>query len=391
MLQALALAGLSAGGSLLSSIGAGNASAKQGRLQMMEDARARVENEAMLGRVNAQRYALGRELADLEETSTTTQSNFTQRGGGTKTSGRTWGDVDVDGMMAAAERAGFNPATFLNAGALQYYARSWQESETKTDEWQYDTQTNTVKRRGHNLAEAFKMMLPEYALGSPSQVPQQSSMLSALGGALSAGTSAFGTQLRADQSYDLQLAKMLGGNALQGMGLSDGNGFSQVIRSGGSPIGVQRSAGMTGGAAGPGMPPSMTLAPGSLELPYFNTWGNENGKDYIANPHFGAFVDGTISNTDVKEKRYGEPGDWLFGIDTMVHDGLRNITGRNVSDWGRAAGMNIGDYKAPADTSWGPSFGRWWSAPTSLPNARLPGFSGNAEGYFPFPGSSPLN
>lgn len=338
----LGLAALSAGGSFLSSMGAGQASAKQGRLQMIEDNMARLRNDEKLAGINLERTRLGRELLDVE------MSSYT--GTAQSSTSSTRGDVDVDKMMADAERAGFNPATFLNAGALQFYARSWADSFVNTQQW--DTQ------KGHNAAEAFKMMLPEYALSGPSQVPQQHSMLSALGGALTAGTNTFGTQHRANQSYDLQLAKLLAGQAMQGMGLSNGNGFSQVIRPSTSQIGIQPGGGMSAGNPAGG---SSKLS----DFPYPQNW--KPGDIEVSNPYSNLFIDSRAPNAEMKSDRYGDLWEELFGTANVVQDAYRNIAGETTYDTGKRLGINIGQFRQPQDTSLSPAFGRWWNDPASLP------------------------
>lgn len=342
MLSALALGALSAGGSLLQGIGQKQASAKQARLQMIADAQARIENERQLKIVNEARERLGRELLTVPEEH--------QSG--------SW--VDVDAMMAAAERSGFNPVTWLQGGGMQAYTMGWSRST------------------GHNAADAFKMMVPEFALSQASQIPQQHSMLSAVGGALSSGAQAFGTQYRADQSFQLQsdrLAVQAMGLINQGMGISSGNGLMTALNYGSVTQRGGSGAGVVGG-----------LSP----YAYPDKW--KPGDVEVTHPFGRGFIDHTVSNTDTKETRFGEPGDWLFGIDTMIHDAVRNVTGRTLREWGRAANMNIGDYQKKGDTSWGPAFSRWWNAPESAVNQlmqyRLPGFSGKVEGYFPFPGAA---
>lgn len=341
MLQALALAGLSAGGSLLSSIGAGQASAKQGRLQMIEDNMNRLRNDEKLAGINLERTKLGRELLAVPQK--------TYQAVAQSTTSSTRGDVDVDRMMADAERAGFNPATFLNAGALQYYARSWADSFVNTQQWD--------ESEGHNAAEAFKMMLPEYALSTPSQVPQQHSMLSALGGALTAGTNAFGTQLRADQSYDLQLARLLAGNSLQGMGLGNGNGFAQVIRPQTNQIGIQPRAGLSS-AGGSG---DSKLS----DVPYPQNW--KPGDIEASNLFRNLFIDSSAPNAEMASDRYGDIFEELFGAANIVQDAYRNIAGEQTRETGKRLGINIGDFRQPGDTSLSPAFGRWWNDPSSLP------------------------
>jgi len=331
MWPALILGGLSAGGSLLSGLGAKQSSAKQARLQKMADDAAWERNTASLAETNARREELGREMLTVPEVHSRQSSTSTQSGN--------W--VDVDAMMAAGERAGFNPSTWLAAGAMQAYQQSW--SQTDNDE--------TLTSTGHNAADAFKLMLPDSLMTQASQVPQQSSMLSAFGGALSAGVNAFGTQYRADQSYDLQLAKLLQAGATQGMGLAQNNGLSTALAYGGGG----------GGFAG-----NATPSRGLTDMPYPANW--ERGKVEVTNPYGRAFIDSTSPNAEVGEVRYGDIAQELFGAANLVQDAIRNITGRTVRDWGVAAGMDIGSYKKPADTTWTPAVSRWWNSPTSLPS-----------------------
>lgn len=319
MLPALALGALSFGGSLLQGLGAKQASAKQARMQMIADGMAREANERTLAEVNAKREQLGRELLTIPEVT------------------GSW--VDVDGMMAAAERSGFNPVTWLQAGGMSAYQQTW--------------------RTGHNAADAFKLMVPEYALAQASQVPQQHSALSAFGGALSAGASAFGTQFRADMSYDLQAQKLAQAESMMGFGLSGRNGLMTAINYGGTG----------GSSARVGAGAVRGLSTAISDLPYPEKW--KAGDVEVTNPWGRAFIDHTVSNADTKETRYGEPGDWLFGVDTMIHDAARNLSGRTIREWGQKVGLNIGDYKQKGDTSWSPAFGRWWNSPTSLPNTFL--------------------
>lgn len=305
MLPMLALGAMSMAGSVISGIGAKQASAKQARLQMIADGLAREENARQLAVVNEARERLGRELLTVPEVS--------------------W--VDTDAMMAAAERSGFNPVTWLNAGGMQAY----------------------TYRLGHNAADAFKMMIPEYALSQASQVPQQYSALQGIGAGLSGAANVMGTQYRADQSYDLQMAKMAMGMGMagvnSGMGLSQGNGLMSALS-----FGSRSESGSAGG-----------LSP----YAYPDNW--KAGKVEVTHPFGRGFIDPFTSNADVKEARYGEPGDWLFGLDTMIHDSVRNMTGATVREWGQAAGMNIGDYYKKGDTSWAPAFERWWNSPTAAP------------------------
>lgn len=354
MIPALMMGALSFGGSLISGLGAKQASAKQGRLQMMADANARAENERQLAVVNEARERLGREMLAVPEEEYSASSS--------RSSSRGW--VDTDAMMAAAERSGFNPVTWLNAGGMAAYARSETTSDVENYGW----------RRGHNAADAFKLMVPEYALSQASQVPQQHSSMSAFGGALSAGVNAFGTQYRADQAYDLQsqrLAAMAKGNVVQGMGLSAGGG--QMTATLGS-----RSPGNTGGTGGTG-----TVA-GLSPFAYPSQW--EQGKVEVTNPHRIWSVDGSVSDAEAQETRYGDLAQEVFGISNVFQDGVKTLTGRSPREWGIVSGMNIGDYNQGGGFT--DTVSRWWNSPTSVSSSRLPGFSGSVQPYSPFAGAS---
>ena len=345
MLPALALGGLSAAGSLISGLGAARASKRQTNIQIWEARRAEELNDARMKEVNATRERLGREMLTIPETRSQRLDNYSY--------------VDVDGMMAAAERSGFNPVTWLQAGGMQAY--------TRTGSYSYE------ERTGHNVADAFKLMAPDMVTTSPAEIPNQVSPLSGWGGALSSFSNAFGTQYRADQSYDLQLRKLDAAQGLFGNGLSTGNGLMAALSMGGAGSGGgQRSA--AGGAGG------------LSDLPYPSKW--KPGDMEVTNPFYRAFIDSKSPNAEAGEARYGEVGELLFGLRNITNDTIRNVTGRSPEDWGTAAGMNIGSYKLPTDTSWAPAFGRWWNSPTSLPNRKLPGFDGTVKPYMPFPGAS---
>lgn len=264
MFEALALAGLSAGGSLLQGIGAKQASAKQARLQAIADATARNENQMVLDEVNRYKQAAGQMLVDMSHPSVAVQE---------------------------AEAAGFNPVTWLSAG--------------------YATRMGA-------LSDAYKLMTPEYQLQSASQVPQQHSMLSAFGGALSAGANAFGTQYRADQSYDLQLGKLA-------MGLSSAFGGGSSFGGGSTMSGLTYGSSVSRGGAASG---SSALS----NLPYPQKW--KPGDVNMTNPWFGLNVDKTFADAEAFEARYGDIAQEVAGARNLVADGYFNMFGSSVStDW----------------------------------------------------------
>lgn len=250
-------------------LGAKQASAKQARLQAIADDNARMENLRVLNEVNAKREEVGRQIReDL---------------------GRT------DKIIEWAEKSGFNPVTFLNAGGLSHLA---------------------------NWADTAKYKIPEYALTQASQVPQQHSSLSAFGGALSAGVNAFATQWRADQSYELNTRKLDLAQQSMLFGLSQRPTLSNSISYGNSGGGAgfvtaARSAGGAGGLS---------------DLPYPAKW--QQGKVEVTNPHFKWGIDKTESDAETFETRYGDIAQEVKGAYNLLADGVKNFTGRTIREWG---------------------------------------------------------
>lgn len=372
----LGLTALSMGGSLLSGIGQKQASAKQARLQMIADAQAREANERTLAEVNRKREELGREMLTVPEERYEKQDLYDRTTTTVRDTDDGW--IDVDGMMAAAEASGLNPYTFMQLGGLSAYSNRVRNSFTDSlREYGGEVYSRVT---GANAAEAYKLMAPEFQLASASQVPQQHSALSAFGGALTAGANTFGTQYRANQSYDLNQQKLdLAGQQLA-LGLTGQNGLATVLGS--------QSGG--GGGVTSNARSGATKAAGLSDLPYPDKWEADPPK--VTNPLYRGFIDSKSPNAEAGEDRYGEVGEFLFGMRNLVSDGVRNVTGRGLEDWGTAAGMNIGSYKKPEDTSWGPAFSRWWNSPTALPTRLMTPSEksmGKVTPYAPFAGAYP--
>lgn len=315
MFPALALGALSFGGSLLQGIGQKQAAGKQARMQLIADTMAREANERTLAEVNARREALGRELMTVPETQTVENNSWQTTTGG----------VDLAGFMRAGEQAGFNPVTWLNSGALSLFGTTYTQNGGEV----------TTTYTGHNAADAFKLMAPEYTLAQASQVPQQHSMLSAFGGALSAGANAFGTQYRADQSYDLQMSKLA-------LGLSNSFGGG-----GGNTSGISYGTKVTGGGAASG---SGSMS--SASWPSVNSWGGMNlpkGVD-VKEPEmtplgmFGWKQDPRFPMGQTVEDLYTEVGSWPYGVFKMAND-------ISLNQFGVAAPGNIVLGLAPSGAS----------------------------------------
>lgn len=269
MLPMLALGALSLGGSLLQGLGAKQASGKQARLQMIADGLARQENERQLAQVNAKREALGNEFIAMS---------------------------DPRQAVADAEAAGFNPVTWLSAG--------------------YGTRMSA-------LSDAYKMMIPEYALAQASQIPQQHSMLSALGAGLSSAGAAMGTQYRANQAYDLNMSKIDASMEQFMMGLSGRNGVTSAL-----------SYGMGGAAVGAGSG-GASRSGGVSALPYPSKW--EQGKVEVTNPHRSWQVDKTQADAEAYGTRYGEIAEEVFGAYNLLADSVKQFSGKTIGEWGTIA------------------------------------------------------
>lgn len=313
MFAALAMAGLSAAGSLMQGIGAKQASAKQARLQAIADATARNENQKVLDEVNRHKQIYGDALIQM-----TTP----------------WKAVEE------AERAGFNPVTWLSAG---YGARVGA------------------------LSDSYRMMVPEYQLQSASQVPQQHSALSAFGGALSAGASAFGTQYRADQSYDLQLGRLA---AAAGGGLSLGAGNTGGALFGSASAGLARSGSSASGGAS-------TTQTGGLGIAYPSNWMAptpakwEVEQSTLTNPYYQLGIDKTFGDAEPASNRYGDVMEEVFGIRNFIADTYLNVTGRGLGK----------DSQTVLDYTGIPSIYRFTMGVSPKPA------TGSVEPYLPFPGA----
>lgn len=230
--------------------------------------------------------------------------------------------VNMEAFMADGARAGFNPVTWLNSGALSLYSNEIVE----------------------------KMGLPDAIFSSsPMTFQNVPSVQSAIGNAGQAAINTFQSGYKTLMAQDMQwnmLERQLSamGNRTAASSISNfGMGAFVPNASGVSAGGVASLAG------------SLSLS----GLPYPQKW--KPGDVEYTNPWLRAFIDPTLSNASTKEDRYGEAGEILFGIDNIVHDAVRNVTGRTIQDWGVAAGMNIGGYKKPGDTGWTPAVDRWFT------------------------------
>lgn len=326
MLPALAMTGLSAGLSFLSGKGAQKSAKKQAALQRMEDARVFQANTQRQEELNAARAALGERLLKEEERTVTTDNSWQNTA--------QWSDVDVAGFMAAGEKAGFNPVTWLNSGALSLFARSNALTTNGGDV--------TQVRTGHNAADAYKLMMPDMVMEGASQIPKPVSTLEVLGNAGQAGLSTFKDLYKQDQSQQFQTSLL--DRQLAAMAQRAGGGGIVPGSGGLYSYGPTASA---GGRTGGGGTLSSGRGKGVTANPYPASW--ERGKVEVTNPSGKWKVDKTVSDAETSETRYGDLVQELFGISNLLQDGITTVTGKNLRDWGRHYGMNIGDYKSISD------------------------------------------
>lgn len=300
MLPMLALGALSLGGSLLQGMGAQQASAKQARLQAIADATARNENQKVLDSVNAEKRAYGEMLARMSDPA-----------------------VVVD----EAQRAGFNPVTWLSAG--------------------YGTRMSA-------LSDAYRLMSPEYQLASASQVPQQHSMLSALGAGLSSAGTAMGTQYRADQAYNLNMSKIDASMDQFMMGLSNSNGLKTALSYGMGSAGVTRALGGTGAGAGAvgGLAGGKSSKNDDAFWPGYEhaptpIW--EAKKPESTNPlppDWGWKIPPGFANAEAYEDSLGEAVSIPYGLWKGANTILYNTYGMTIPEVFRDAKQSVADIKA---------------------------------------------
>lgn len=336
MLPMLAMAGANAGLSLLSGIGARNSAKKQGRLQMMEDARMDQLNQERLWHVNKKREELGRELLTIEEKTTVADNSWQ-----TQT-----GDVDYEGFMAAGAKAGFNPVTWLNSGALSLFARNKVQNGGEV----------TTTRTGHNAADAFKLMAPDMLAGSPTQIAKVPDMMEVLGGAGQAGLSMFKDLYKMDQSQAFQtnmLDRQLSAIAQRQMGGG--------VMPGGSSYGPSIS---TGGAAGLGGALNI-ISQGSkdkdmvwpsMEQPSDQMWKNDETK--TGNPFppsWGWKNPPGFAQTSSWEDWGGEAVSLPYGVWKLYNTALYNTVGKTHPDIMRTAYDINGALRNMASSAFAPS------------------------------------
>lgn len=275
MLQALIGAGLAGAGSLFSGLGARQSAASQQRHQLEYDKQAR-----------------GRALDVMER----------------------WRDRTPEWLVQDAERAGFNPVTWLNAGALGHYDNMF----------------------GQYMGIA----------GTASQAINIPSAMSAVGGAISAAGSALTQGMQFDRKMDLEYASLGvqqdiasmrysqsgGSHGSAGASASDlyaVSGAGGPVYKAGSQAGIQIGGGVTTASGG------LTKKQGDLTswdtgYKVNTTPDNENA----APKKLYKFLDPDpkMPNADSIEQEYGDVGGSVYGPFKVAADLYHTKTKRSAVD-----------------------------------------------------------
>ncbi len=359
MLPALTSAAFAGGFSLLSGFGAQRSAKKAEKRARIEAEIAEDNNQAELNKVNEYAERLGMDLHNIPL--------VVQRwrtGGGSRTATR--GFVDVDGMMKAAEAAGFNPRSFLDAGGLAAYAGTYTELE-RDDEYEEERTT------GHNAvaAQQMRMYTPFQHVAAP--VHQIPDTLQVLGDAGSAAFKAGYAEFNQSRSNDLakeMLATNL--NAIQKSASTRGRSF---FVPGMTEAGSALSAGLGAGLSrrAPTANTSSGGGGGALKWPAGWSGPTEKGDAKVTNP-WGRFqVDPSSKDAAAMEERYGEPGDWAGGVMNAIGDAMYYVTGKTARERAAVTDKNLA------------GLSKWWGGLKPLvTNGRLyslPGYRGST--YWP--------
>lgn len=306
------LGGLISGGlSLLSGFGAKQSAAKQSRQQIINDNAANYYNEQQIAAMNAARRHLGERL--LETPQWSKESNIQEN--------RSW--VDTDAMMMAAERAGFNPVTFLNAGGLAAY-----------------TQSNTTSYRessGNDPVAAFQMMMPTANQRSATQAANIPSVMSIVGDAGQAALKSYQADARLQDSQafqerllNLKLSQLQQPSSKSRSGLD--TGFGSTPRTGGSGTSLVSSV-----------------------LPFFARQGglapDVKAPEVTDIGYYGWKQDPRLPSGQVIEDTYTEVGSWPFSAFKAANDVWYNASLRGYGPKNYALIDAVGDVAGKFNTT----------------------------------------
>lgn len=230
MVMQLGLAALGGIGNIISGISGRNAAKKTQKLQLTIDRLTNEHNAKVTNRANERNKALGKKLLKEKEVTTETTSGTNTF----STKGSTASTFDADAMLAAAEKSGINPITFLRNGGMAAFVKT----ESTSDETQNFGTTVTTTRKGHNAVPAYQMMMDRPYLHNSSTVPHVPGAGEAVGQGISNFASAAGDyfktqsaqefmrqQAEQHQGFQRELMMMSLGGVQQGGAIPGGRSF----------------------------------------------------------------------------------------------------------------------------------------------------------------------
>lgn len=299
MWQAIVAGGLSALGGLFA-----RKDAKDTERRAREEAdRVEAINRASVDATNATNLQLGKSL--LKEKYKTHQLNRTTE----------VNTVDVDAMVKAAEKAGFNPASFLAAGGASLFTR------------REATEDVLFSSLGHNAAQAYQLMSPQTYQAAPRPTYNVPSLGSVFASGLSDAYKTYASEADRvrDQDFrrellNLQLSAVQAGKR-QGKGASSFTVPSMVT-----------SGGLDSPVSGGALSKSKLGKVGSPKTP-------EAGDATVTNPFDKRNVEPSSRDASLWEDRYGEVLGMVGGIKNAWDDGFRNLTGMTSAERYRAYGQ----------------------------------------------------
>lgn len=366
VLPLLAVAGLSAGLSALGGIGQKNATARANRINAINEAMANernriakekadtenaarvlatdTANKAAIAKTNKINKKLAKNLGDALLNTPLVENRTTKTTGGVHSysSQDNYSYVDTAAMMKAADAAGFNPVTFINAGGLQAYTQTGFKSE------QHDISDLMVEENysstGHNAAAAYQLkaglMSPQTYqatafqtsafqenMPTPQQAVPNNMMIAANAGSAALNAYTAGAAREDSQAFQREMLNTQLAAIQRNQGANRTGFVPSTVTSGGLTVGNKNGAGLS--ALSPvtsqGLPLPQGWKAGETEattdmwkgiLP----WSSGGAKE--------------MPDASVGENRYGELGEWLLGAANLTSDAFKAATGKSPYEWG---------------------------------------------------------
>lgn len=280
-------AGLSFGGKLLSGLGAGQSASKANKRAANLQAFADAQNQVLQANKNAADADLGKSLIARADSVPS---------------------VDTSAWMAAGQAAGFNPVTWLNAGTLSLF-------DNRAMQQAFISQGTAMQSPG----------VTNYGVANQQAVP---SVMSAIGGAITAGADSYSTSVQA-------AAK----NSTAQQGIAAVLAAIQKSRAGGNQLaGLGTPAFSMAGALTSGGGAAAALSLGKKAGDALNIYGlKDKAGEVMQTPGF-LSNDPSISSAENIVAREGWWMGNLMSLGLPLADGYWTATGRSVrsdfpADW----------------------------------------------------------